>query len=120
MTKEKLVLLVEDDEAIAELIKEYISEDGIKIDYANNGNEALKKISAKKYDVIISDNTLPDVDGTKVIEEGLKKDKDTITVIMTGSEDPAVKEKAMKAGAKHYVVKDTAITFMQKLKDIIK
>ena len=115
----KKVLLVEDDEAIAELIKDYLS-DVCDIDYVAKASDALKKAKMNSYSVIVTDNTLPDMEGIKLAAEIMKDKPNSTIVMMTGSENPEIKKRAMEVGIKSYIVKDTAITFLEQLANIIK
>jgi len=115
----KKVLLIEDDEAIAELVKDYISDD-CEVDYVANGKNAIIKVADSSYSTIIMDNTLPDVQGIELIQDVLKIKPKSKIIMMTGSENPEIKEKAMAAGAKDFVVKDVAMSFLDNILNAIK
>lgn len=68
-------LVVDDFEPIRTVMKELLAEDG-NVDLAGNGREALQKISASYYDVIVSDLDMPVMGGLDFCREAEKIDKD--------------------------------------------
>ncbi|MEO9871832.1 ATP-binding protein [Ekhidna sp.] len=57
------ILLVEDNQANQEIAKGFLSRWGIKVDVANNGEEAVKKITSMNYDLVLMDVRMPVMDG---------------------------------------------------------
>jgi two-component system NtrC family sensor kinase len=58
-----VVLLVEDEKALAAAVGEALSDAGLNVDYAGDGEEALSRVRSKTYDVVICDLKMPRVDG---------------------------------------------------------
>ncbi|MBU2648825.1 response regulator [bacterium] len=88
---------------------------------AENGVMALEKLEAEKFDLVISDWTMPEMDGLELLEkikanENLKH----IPVMMATAEaDPDKILKAIKAGAATYIVKPITVrTLMTKIEKI--
>jgi DNA-binding response OmpR family regulator len=94
------ILIVEDDQQIAELIEVYLKNEGYVIDKAGNGIEALKKFGQSQPDVIILDIMMPEMDGLAFCKEVRKgsqvpilmvsakvEDMDKILGLMTGADD---------------------------------
>jgi len=67
--KDKRVLVVDDEVAIARLVALIVGEMGCEVDTANNGAEALQRISQNKPDLIILDLIMPVMTGEEVIQE---------------------------------------------------
>ena len=63
MIKKKLVLIADEAESIRFIISETPRPLGYEIDTAENGGVALQKIESKNYDLIISDYTVPEING---------------------------------------------------------
>lgn len=59
----KRILVIEDDLSIQELIVEFLSSEGYTVDYANDGIEGISKFKEHKYDLIILDVMMPNLDG---------------------------------------------------------
>lgn len=101
------VLLVEDDEFLAEIYQKKFEMEGFKIAVSENGEKALIDIKKKIPDLILLDILLPKLDGFSVLEK-LKADKTTkdIPVIMLtnlGQRDDVERAKAL--GAVDYLIK---------------
>ncbi|RKQ60631.1 winged helix family two component transcriptional regulator [Thermovibrio guaymasensis] len=105
------VLLVEDDEAIGDLVKYNLEKHGFLVDWVLDGKEALEKLSERKYDIIILDLMLPGVDGLdlcrKVRREG--KNRETPIIVLTALGDEDTKVKGFSAGADDYVTKPFSV-----------
>ena len=101
------VLLVEDDEAIGDLVKYNLERQGFAVDWVLDGKEALDRLNEKKYDIIILDLMLPSVDGLelcrKIRSEG--KNRETPIIVLTALGDEDTKVKGFSAGADDYVTK---------------
>ena len=63
------ILLVEDDPLITQLILDMLSLDGHDVDTAPNGIVALEKVHAERYDLILSDLHMPEMDGAGLYRE---------------------------------------------------
>ena len=57
------ILVIEDDSSIQELIVEFLSSQGYKVDFANDGFEGISKFKQGNYDLIILDIMMPNLDG---------------------------------------------------------
>jgi len=99
------ILVVDDEDMIRELLQETFRRKGYGVDTVEKGNEALRRIEAQKYDLLVSDIRLPDISGMKILTETKKKWPDIGIIMITayGSIKNAVK--AMKQGAFDYITK---------------
>ncbi|HIQ51017.1 MAG TPA: response regulator transcription factor [Nautiliaceae bacterium] len=80
------ILLIEDDEKIAKLIKNGFRKVGYRIDIAKDGEEGLYMAQNNNYDVLIIDWMLPKMSGVEMLKE-LKKTKNTPALILTAKND---------------------------------
>ncbi|MCX7779080.1 MAG: response regulator [Patescibacteria group bacterium] len=105
----KKILIVEDDQFLAKLLASKLasSETNLEVETAFNGEEALKKIQEKKYDLIVLDLILPQKDGFEFLAEKQKSDKikETKIIILSCLGQEQDREKALKFGAVDYLVK---------------
>ena len=62
------VLLVEDEQPLVSLYKEYLKEEPLDITHASSGKEALKHLAQQDPDVILLDVRLPDMSGTEILD----------------------------------------------------
>lgn len=67
------ILLVDDDPAVSQLIIDMLSLDGYDIDTAPNGIAALEKVEARRYDLILTDLHMPEMDGAGLYRELAKR-----------------------------------------------
>ncbi len=102
---QKKIMILEDDEATAELIKFYLQEEGYGVAVSLKGKGFMDKVAKYGPDLITLDVLLPDGDGFKIFKK-LQEDKRTqnIPVIFVTVKE-GEKEKGIKMGASGYIVK---------------
>ncbi|MBN1896055.1 sigma-54-dependent Fis family transcriptional regulator [bacterium] len=101
----KRILVVDDEEAIRDILKETFVHKKYEVEAAAEGNEALKRLGEHPFDLLVSDIRLPDINGMKILEKAKKKYPEMGIILITayGSIKSAVK--AMKQGAFDYITK---------------
>lgn len=122
MTNKK-VLIVDDEEHIRELIKFNLKKEGYDTAMAVNGSEALKVIKETKFDLILLDLMLPEVDGLEVCKE-IRKNEETsdIPVMMiTAKGEEFDKVLGLELGADDYITKPFSIReLMARIKALLR
>lgn len=99
------ILLIEDDEFTAGLIKDFLEEYNFKVDIVNTVTSAISNIKFEKYSIILLDINIPDFNGFEVLGF-LNKNKINIPVIVTSAySEKSSKLQAFKFGAVDYMVK---------------
>ena len=99
------ILLIEDDEFTAGLIKDFLEEYNFKVDIVNTVTSAISNIKFEKYSTILLDINIPDFNGFEVLNF-LNKNKINIPVIVVSAySDKNSKLQAFKLGAVDYMVK---------------
>lgn len=99
------ILLIEDDDSSALLIKEFLEEYDFKVDVSNTVTTAISNIKFEKYCLILLDINLPDFNGFEVLKF-INKNKINLPVIVTSAySDKNSKLQAFKLGANDYMVK---------------
>jgi len=68
-TRRALILVVDDEPLVAGLMADVLATEGHEVDMARNGREALEKIAARSYDLIVSDLRMPELDGVGLYRE---------------------------------------------------
>lgn len=63
------ILIVDDEEGIRSIIKEYCEEEGYEVEEAETGKKALEKLKIKDYDMMILDIMMPEMDGYSMLKE---------------------------------------------------
>lgn len=101
------ILIVDDEEAIRELIKEVLAIHGHTFDMAGNGAEALERLRKAKYDLIIMDRNMPKMTGVQAVTM-LRSNpafKDVRVIMCTSASVAKEVDEAFNAGANDYILK---------------
>ncbi len=101
------ILVVDDEEAITKIIKKILERLGYKVDACNGSIEALKvfRMQPSRYDLVISDLTMPDMTGLDLAKQLHKIEKDVPVVIMTGYDENLSVEILEKSGIQKIIGK---------------
>lgn len=103
----KKILVVEDEQDIAQLVQHYLQKDGFRSVTAMNGIEALKKIKEEKPDLIVLDLMLPEMDGLEVCKR-VRSTPDTAMlpiIMLTAKAEESDTIVGLELGADDYVTK---------------
>jgi two-component system, OmpR family, response regulator ResD len=98
------LLIVDDEFNIRHVVKEYAMANNHDIDEADNGADALRKVTQTDYDVIILDIMMPKMDGFTACRE-IKKVKDVPIIILSARQEEYDKLKGFELGVDDYVIK---------------
>lgn len=103
------ILIVDDEEAVLTLIADVLTEEGYGVTAVTSGREALAKANEQRYDLLVADLRMPDVDGMEVVRtvKGLRPETEVIIVTGYGSLDSAVE--AMRRDVYDYITKPVPI-----------
>jgi len=99
------ILIIEDEQQLAQSIAEYLSEESYLCEFATTFNQALGKIETYHYDCILLDIMLPDGNGMKILEELKKQDKQDGVIIISAKNALDDKIKGLQIGADDYLTK---------------
>lgn len=78
------VLVVDDDSLVRDLLCEILTEEGYSVDSASNGIEALEKLEAGRFDLVISDVEMPEMDGIDLARE-MRSISSVPLILMSGN-----------------------------------
>jgi DNA-binding NtrC family response regulator len=96
-------LVVEDDRAVVEALRESFQDSGLNIDYVIDGESALKKIP--EVDLLVTDLRLPGMNGTELLQEARRRKPEIEVIIMTAYGTIPSAVEAMRRGARAYLTK---------------
>ncbi len=99
------VLVVDDEESLRNMLVAFLSRDGHQCATASNGIEALAKIRQYKFDAVITDIVMPQMNGIALTKEVLSLYPRLPVMIMTGHGKEYPTELAIKAGARDFIGK---------------
>ena len=97
------ILVVEDEEKIAEIVKAYLKKEGFQVVVAETGEKALSVVK-DGFDVVILDLMLPDIAGEDICQT-IRKDSDIPVIMLTAKSEEEDRIKGLGIGADDYVVK---------------
>ena len=109
--QKKKILLVEDDEALAEVYKSRLEIEGFETKWAENGEVALVDAKAFKPDLILLDAMMPKISGFDVLDI-LRNTPETANIhviMLTALSQPKDKERAQTLGVDDYLVKSQVV-----------
>ncbi|MDD6798360.1 MAG: response regulator transcription factor [Bacteroides sp.] len=98
------VLIIEDEESIAELEKDYLELSGFDVEVAKDGNSGLEMALSKDFNMIILDLMLPGVDGFEICRQ-VREQKDTPIIIVSARKEDIDKIRGLGLGADDYMTK---------------
>ncbi len=99
------VLLVEDDNSLASVVKDYMVLSGYNVTLCEDGLAALESFKLKKFDLCILDVMLPKMDGYALAEEIRKTDDTTPILFLTSKSSKEDRIKGFKTGGDDFIVK---------------
>lgn len=104
---EQRILVVDDVESIAASIGFILSDLDVPIEIAHSAQEALDKLRKGAYSLVVSDVSMPDMDGFELVREMRKDDllQDIPVILLTQLDTPTERQKGLEAGASDYIVK---------------
>ena len=98
------ILIIEDEESIAELERDYLEISGYDVTICNDGEAGLKKAIRKGYDLYILDLMLPGVDGFEICKE-IRSRRNTPIIMVSAKKDDIDKIRGLGLGADDYMTK---------------
>jgi len=99
------ILVVDDELLIQELLREFLQIKGYEVVTVSGGKEAISKLKAETFDLVLLDIKMPDMDGIETLRRMKEMDENVNIIMVTGVLDKDIGEQAMELGAKDYVVK---------------
>jgi len=113
------LLVVDDDQTLAYLYEEELTDDGYEVTVAHSGKAALRSIEDKRPDLVVLDISMPDMDGIEALGKILGKDE-TIPVIFNTAYS-VYRDDFMTWSADAYVIKSGDLSELrQRIKEVLK
>ena len=98
------ILIVEDEETIADLEKDYLELSGFEVEVANDGETGLEKALTGEYNLFILDLMLPGVDGFEICKK-IREEKNAPIIMVSAKKDDIDKIRGLGLGADDYMTK---------------
>jgi len=104
LDKEK-ILVVDDEEAIREVVSTLLESQGYHCTLCSNGRLANETFGTDTFDLVLSDIVMPEMDGLKLLAELRSQDPDVPIIMVTAMHDISIALEAIRAGAYDYILK---------------
>jgi two-component system, NtrC family, response regulator HydG len=101
----KRILIIDDDMDMCQLLGHFLQRKGFETDTAHTGNKGLAKFNENKFDVVLCDFRLGDMDGRKVLQKIKSINSEVVVIIITGYSDVKMAVEVMRYGAFDYITK---------------
>lgn len=102
---EHSILVVEDDVGTSRLVGEILRSDGIEIEYAADGVDALERLRTSVPDLVVLDLALPRIDGWEILNTLQQAGREIPVVIITAHGQGSAAERAFSKGASRFFEK---------------
>ncbi len=98
------ILVVDDDDGIRDLVKQYLNQNNFLVTTSNSAEDAEKKINIIKFDLIVLDIMMPKKSGLEFLEENKNK-LNTPIILLTAKGKPSERIEGLETGADDYLSK---------------
>lgn len=110
------ILVVDDDKTTRKILGIYLKSKGYKVEYAENGLEAMEKLGTESINLVMTDLNMPYMDGLE-LTRAIRASEELrhVPILMVTTEaDEEEKQKALAAGANGYLVKPVSAEMVSK------
>ena len=101
----KRILIIDDDMDMCQLLGHFLQRKGFETETAHTGHKGLAKFTESKFDIVLCDFRLGDMDGRKVLQKVKSISPDVVVIIITGYSDVKMAVEVMRFGAFDYITK---------------
>ena len=99
------ILIIDDERAIRNVLKEILSNEGFTVEEASDGEEGLKKFTTGPYDVVLCDIKMPKLDGIEFLQKVIESNSEVPVIMISGHGNIETAVDAVKKGAFDYISK---------------
>ncbi len=107
------ILVVDDEKGMRDFLSICLTRAGYQVEAVASGGEAIRLISDRRFDLVITDLTMPGIGGMEVLRHAVGQPSPPIVIMMTAFATPDTAIEAMKAGAYDYLTKPFKIDEIQ-------
>jgi len=115
-TGKKRILIIEDDEEMRSLLKEFLNEEGYETDSVDNGSEAFRSLVKELFDLIITDIRMSGLTGLDILPGIRKLQPEAPIIVITAFGSEEVHHKVFERGATAYLEKPI---HLENLRDLV-
>jgi len=109
----KQVFVVDDDEAVRDLLQMFLEENGCKVLTEGSAEKAMAVVRHESFDLILLDIMLGDFNGIELLKNFKKISPQVPVIMITGNNDVALAEKCLSEGATDYISKPFDLEYLR-------
>lgn len=113
--REQSILVVDDDMSMREFLDIMLTRDGYQVEIADSGEKACRLLDKRRFDLVITDIRMKDVDGIEVLKRAKLSAPDTMVVLISAFATAETAVEAMKQGAYDYIPKPFKVDEFKKI-----
>src|SRR5882672_3976361 len=99
------VLIIDDEPGILDLLRQFITTKGLRVETASNAEDAIQRLKQNRYDAIITDLNLPGLDGAEVVRQAISLHPKTVIFVITGAASIQTAVRCIRLGARDFIPK---------------
>lgn len=111
----KRILVVEDDEEMRSLLKDFFTEEGFETDSVSNGSEAFRKLVKESFVLVITDIRMPGLTGLDILPGIRKLQPEVPIIVITAFGSEEIRQRALERGATAYLEKPVHFNTLRNL-----
>jgi len=99
------ILVVDDEDSLRTLLSSELTSRGFNVDEADGGTIALEALNKTRYDLVILDIRMPDIDGLEVLKDIRKNNLAKKVIMLTGVDELKIAKESLQFGADDFMTK---------------
>ena len=111
----KKILVVDDELAVCNMLKKFLTKEGYEATVALSGEEAIEKVRQENPHIVLLDIKMPGIDGVETLKRIREIDKKVGIVMITVVKDDEIGRKCMELGAYDYITKPLSLDYLEKV-----
>jgi ATP-dependent Lon protease len=113
--KRTKILVLDDEPIVGERLKASLERAGFEVDALSSSVEALERLAAHEYDILVTDLKMSGPDGMEVLREARRNRPGIKAVVITGFATTETAEEAIRSGAVHFIAKPFKMSQLKSL-----
>ena len=113
----KRILVIEDDEEMRALLKDFFLEEGLETDSVSNGSEAFRKLVKESFILVITDIRMPGLTGLDILPGIRKLQPEVPIIVITAFGSEEIRQRVLERGATAYLEKPIHLDQLRTLID---
>lgn len=106
------ILVVDDELVVCEMLKQFLTDMGYEVRYANSGTSAFETFKEFSPHFIFLDVIMPEMSGLEVLQKIREVDKETKVIMISGMHDLGMAKEAISLGALDYITKPIELGYL--------